>query len=123
MSNADTYREMVIKFNASDGDWESVRGYYHPDFRMTAVDVPARLTFDEMLGAFDEDIKFSVGIHDMVEYGDDLVTRVKVTATQNGKAESFDMIGWLTYKDGLLYANTGYTNTPTRLREIVQLDR
>ncbi len=117
MSNADTYREAVVKYNANDGRWEAIRDYYHPDFRLTAVDTPEVVTFDEMVAAFPEGVKFSAEVTDLVEYGDDLVARIQVTATQSGNSLTFEMIQWINYLDGLIAASKGYTNTPTKTKE------
>ena len=118
MSNADTYRKAVTEYNLAEGDWKAIKDYYHPDFRLAAVDAPEAVTFDEMVAAFPEDVKFSVEVTDLVEYGDDLVARIQVTATQGDSGLTFEMIQWINYRDGLIAASKGYTNTPTKTKEL-----
>lgn len=116
MSNADQYRKAVTEFNLAEGDWNAIKGYYHDDFRVTPVDVPEGLTFDQMAGMY-EDVKTMVKVDDLVEYGDDLIARLEVNVSVNGDGTSFELIQWVSYKDGLIIGAKGYANTPTRTKE------
>jgi len=118
VSNADTYRRAVVEFNLAEGKWQAIKDYYHDDFKVTLVDVPESLTFDEM-AAMGEGIKTMVKVDDLVEYGDDLIARLQVTVSANGADTSFEIIQWVSYKDGLIVGAKGYTNTPTKMKESI----
>jgi len=46
------------------------------------------------------------------------VARIQVTATQGDSGLTFEMIQWINYRDGLIAASKGYTNTPTKTKEL-----
>ena len=116
MSNADTYRNAVTEYNLAEGDWRVIKDYYHDDFRVTLIDVPESLTFDEMAAMY-EGIKTMVKVDDLVEYGDDLIARLQVTVSANGADTSFEIIQWVSYKDEKIVGAKGYTNTPAKTKE------
>jgi hypothetical protein len=118
MSNADTFRKAVAEYNLAEGDWNAIKSYYHDDFRVTPVDVPESLTFDEMAAMY-EGVKTMVKVDDLVEYGDDLIARLQVTISANGGSTSSELIQWVSYQDGLIVGAKGYANTPTRTKEFL----
>jgi hypothetical protein len=63
----------------------------HPDFRLSAVDVPEALTFDEMATVFGAE-KSTVLVKDLIEYGDDVIARLEVNASTNGVSTTFGIL-------------------------------
>ncbi len=116
MGNADTYRKAVTVYNLAEGDWKAIKDHYHPDFRMTAVDAPEALTFDEMATVFAA-VKSTVLVKDLIEYGDDVIARLDVNTSLKGVSATFEILQWVTYKDGLIIGAKGYSNTPTQQKE------